>query len=274
MATADFSFENHPYQSHYVAPHNPLNTYQYESYWVRILKVAIPYAALDFRTVALHRVSHTPFLLYPQVTLTTASIHLSTVHFDLRYQFPCLIPYLWLCHVYDFLFFYSCGYYGRLPDPHDVYEKKGIFYPGYFVIPPFSSPILIVIYMYHFPFDGFSSPIFIFAMYVHLQNNLPRGGLGRFSFVLFLVPFFYLVPLPFFFFPLARHAKYRFPHPLSLFLSWWIPGKFLCCDIRIMVGICFVFREDNCIFPSIVFPKWEVSFPVSISLSITCSFPY
>jgi hypothetical protein len=32
MATADFSYENHPYQSHYVAPHNSLNNYQYESY--------------------------------------------------------------------------------------------------------------------------------------------------------------------------------------------------------------------------------------------------
>lgn len=33
MATADFSFANHPYQSHYVAPHNNhLNNYHYGSY--------------------------------------------------------------------------------------------------------------------------------------------------------------------------------------------------------------------------------------------------
>lgn len=29
MATADFSMENHPYQNHYVAPHNHLDHYQY-----------------------------------------------------------------------------------------------------------------------------------------------------------------------------------------------------------------------------------------------------
>ncbi|PGH19558.1 hypothetical protein AJ80_03894 [Polytolypa hystricis UAMH7299] len=32
MATADFSFENHPYQNHYVAPHNHMQNYPYESY--------------------------------------------------------------------------------------------------------------------------------------------------------------------------------------------------------------------------------------------------
>jgi hypothetical protein len=32
MATADFSMENHPYQNHYVAPHNQLNNYHYGSY--------------------------------------------------------------------------------------------------------------------------------------------------------------------------------------------------------------------------------------------------
>ena len=32
MATADFSMENHPYQNHYVAPHNHLNNYHYGSY--------------------------------------------------------------------------------------------------------------------------------------------------------------------------------------------------------------------------------------------------
>jgi len=32
MATADFSMENHPYQSHYVAPLNPLDDYQFNSY--------------------------------------------------------------------------------------------------------------------------------------------------------------------------------------------------------------------------------------------------
>lgn len=33
MATADFSFANHPYQNHYVAPHNNhLNNYHYGSY--------------------------------------------------------------------------------------------------------------------------------------------------------------------------------------------------------------------------------------------------
>jgi hypothetical protein len=32
MATADFSMANHPYQEHYVAPHNDLESYHYTQY--------------------------------------------------------------------------------------------------------------------------------------------------------------------------------------------------------------------------------------------------
>ena len=102
-----------------------------------IPKGAIPYAAtVDFRSVTLPSVNRTPFLPYLQIiSLTSASIHLLTVHFDLRYQFP--------------FFFYICGcaMYTIFSSIHvditavylilTMYMKKKDFYPRYFVIPPF-----------------------------------------------------------------------------------------------------------------------------------------
>jgi hypothetical protein len=33
--------ENHPYQNHYVAPHNQLNNYHYGSYWTLVERLHI-----------------------------------------------------------------------------------------------------------------------------------------------------------------------------------------------------------------------------------------
>lgn len=151
-----------------------------------------------------------PPLFYPQVTLTLTSIHLSTLPFDLRYQFLCLIPYLWLCHVYDFPF-YSCRYYGRLPNPHDVYDRKKDFFT-----PATLSFYSLVPYTYCDIYVSLSFRWFFFAN-IHFRDVRPFPKLppARWLGETFFCSFSFS---PFFpFSPLARPTNYRFPLP-CLFL--------------------------------------------------------